>query len=305
MTRNHRIVRQSLLGAVIFILMCTASLEGRAQVTVRYQDKTTQTGLTLEDDPIDSGMVEGSGDGLLDLQFHYDSRNADFFESDSILNGVPQWNKHTSLFYAPGEIPGPGSTATATLDYDNDGIMDLFMGSDSGGRLYRGTGSSFTEVTADVSGSGVLFGHDDGAITVGDYDGDGWTDLVAARGDKVYLQQNLGVDGNGQHLGFDIWAGYLTTENADPGAIAFLDVEGDGNFDLFVGDASGGLQGLGKVTRNTLLINQGGDPVSWTWGTLPQTLLIGDLQISDVDVADILPDSNGLLPRSGSRRGQS
>ena len=90
--------------------------------------------------------------------------------------------------YMP-EVVGPGC---AFFDYDNDGWMDIFL-VNSGpcdfwkpakpvhNALYRNNrDGTFTEVTREAGLLGSNFGM---GVAAGDFDGDGWPDIVAARSD--------------------------------------------------------------------------------------------------------------------------
>src|SRR5262245_38638454 len=90
----------------------------------------------------------------------------------------------------------------ALIDYDRDGRLDIFLtgggffdGTDKQticgypSRLYRNLGNwKFQDVTADVGLDQPLF-YTNGA-TVGDYNRDGWPDLVVTGYGKAVLYQN-------------------------------------------------------------------------------------------------------------------
>lgn len=131
------------------------------------------------------------------------------------------------------------STGIATLDYDNDGFVDIYFlnGAPLKGttvaaplrnRLYRNRGDwTFEDVTeaAGVGDEGYALG-----VAVADYDGDGYQDIYVNNfgvnvlyrnlGDKTFadVTQAAGV-GNGNRVG---------------AGAAFLDIERDGDLDLYV-----------------------------------------------------------------------
>lgn len=139
----------------------------------------------------------------------------------------------------------------AVIDYDGDGLLDLFLpgGGHYGGpdnkqilghpcHLYRNEGNwKFRDATATVGldklASGQPWFYTHGA-TVGDYDRDGWPDLLVTGWGRVALFHNES-DGKGSRRFVDVSAtaglgsGVTWTTSA-----AWADLDGDGLPDLFV-----------------------------------------------------------------------
>lgn len=129
------------------------------------------------------------------------------------------------------------------LDYDGDGLMDLFLvncGPLDGvthhtpgtarqpNRLYRNRGDgTFEDVTekAGVSGAGYC-----SSAVAGDYDNDGHTDLYVVGVGRSYLYHNRG---NGTFEDVTDKAGVANVGGTGLGAVWF-DADNDGNLDLFV-----------------------------------------------------------------------
>jgi hypothetical protein len=130
----------------------------------------------------------------------------------------------------------------AVLDYDGDGWMDLYFvnwgpleGVTAPGfcterepnRLYRNRGDgTFEEVTAKAGLGGAGFSS---AVTVGDYDNDGHSDLYIVNIGKNQLFRNRG-DGTFEEVTDAAGVGDAQTGIS----AAFLDADGDGRLDLFV-----------------------------------------------------------------------
>jgi hypothetical protein len=133
----------------------------------------------------------------------------------------------------------------ALFDYDNDGLLDIFLTNGAKlpeldksdavywNRLYRNRGGfKFEDVTEHAGLKG--HGYDNGVAT-GDFDGDGWTDLFVAGLRENVLYRNRG-DGSFEDVTEQ--AG-LKKRDADYGALwavaaAFFDYDKDGDLDLFV-----------------------------------------------------------------------
>ena len=120
----------------------------------------------------------------------------------------------------------------AFIDYDNDGLTDLFVLSGPGGtnRMYHNEGHDrFREVTEDVglrSESGWAQG-----VCAGDYDNDGYTDLFVTYWGANHLYRNVG----GKRFEDVTKQAKLTQPRVRYNTgCAFLDVSGDGHLDLFV-----------------------------------------------------------------------
>lgn len=134
----------------------------------------------------------------------------------------------------------------ALLDYDNDGWLDIFLvngariksgqkdnvpldksSPDCWNRLYRNNhDGTFTDVTekAGVRGTGYGMG-----VAVGDFDNDGFADLLVTNWSGVLLYHN---NGNGTFTDVTAASG-LKTQGWTTSA-GFFDYDNDGKLDLFI-----------------------------------------------------------------------
>ena len=129
---------------------------------------------------------------------------------------------------------GRGMAAVA-CDYDNDGFPDIYVTNDTNRNfLYRNNGDgTFTDESLFI---GV--GYDEGGVAegsmgvdCGDYNGDGWFDLIVANSEKATLYQNedglLFVDAT---VDSGLRQPTLPFVGFSP---LFLDYDNDGDLDLF------------------------------------------------------------------------
>lgn len=129
-------------------------------------------------------------------------------------------------------------TGVATIDYDRDGRIDIFLvnGSRLDGAsndppsnlLYRNLGNGrFSDVTAP---SGLKRSGWGQAVCVGDMDNDGWTDLAVTYYGEIVLYRNRG-NGSFEDISQSSKIGGQRRWNA---GCTFLDYDRDADLDLFV-----------------------------------------------------------------------
>jgi hypothetical protein len=130
------------------------------------------------------------------------------------------------------------------IDYNNDGWPDLFCvqdgpvrpGPDPGplptNKLYRNNGDgTFTDVTEEVGLARGGFGL---GCAVGDFDNDGWDDLVVTYQGGLVLYHNEPDGRGGRHFADVTAAAGLDTNPHLATSCAWGDVDGDGFLDLYV-----------------------------------------------------------------------
>jgi enediyne biosynthesis protein E4 len=160
-----------------------------------------------------------------------------FEEVPSAASGI-SWvhdNALSDARYMP-EAFGPGC---AFLDYDNDGWMDVYL-VNSGpsdfwkparpvrNALYRNNrDGTFTDVTESAGVGGGNFGM---GVAVGDYNNDGYPDMLVTGVGRAILYRN-----NGDGTFADVTAKAGLEIAAWSTSAAWFDYDNDGKLDLFVG----------------------------------------------------------------------
>ena len=141
----------------------------------------------------------------------------------------------------------------AIFDYDNDGYLDVLVAAAHGGcNFYHNNGDgTFTDVSIGTGMDTCVNGF---AVTVGDYNNDGFTDVFVTRlgfyGGECQLFRN---NGNGtftdvtKEAGLKVWGPAF--------AAAWIDYDCDGHLDLFIANNLGGL--FERKTPNRLFHNNG------------------------------------------------
>ena len=157
----------------------------------------------------------------------YTARFVNVAANAGLTHVFPNGGDKTKQFII--ETTGSGA---AFLDYDNDGLLDIFVVSGQGGvsRLYHNEGNGrFNEVTAKMGLNGAT-GWGQG-VCAADYDNDGFTDLFVTYWGQNHLYRNI----RGQRFQ-DVTerAGLKQDRVRYNTGCAFLDYDNDGHADLFV-----------------------------------------------------------------------
>jgi hypothetical protein len=206
---------------------------------------------TFEDVAKTAGVAGQEGEAVGAVAFDYDNDGrTDLYVTYLFRPNLLYRNKGDGTFEEVGAKAGVAlndyCTSAAALDYDRDGLPDLYVlvyGHPNGGptmsadnappnRLYRNNGDgTFTDVTERTHTGDTGWGL---ALQCADLDGDGWPDIYVANdfGNHTYLHNK----GDGAFESIAKKAGVL-----DPGfgmGVTVDDIDGDGRPDFYVSNYS-------------------------------------------------------------------
>jgi len=125
---------------------------------------------------------------------------------------------------------------------------------DFGGQIIPASMAQGNKAILAMSNSGNTYS----GMDKGDFDGDGWVDLVTSEtfSTSIYVYRNLGVTGGITTSSFgagNILAGLSTIPGGSPnlGPLVVTDIDNDGRPDIAAVTSSGGIQGYLAVFQNT------------------------------------------------------
>lgn len=184
-----------------------------------------------------------NNDGKLDVLFANNGmppRYNYFFRNDNLTS-------FTEVALSVGLNDSSSTLALASGDYDNDGDLDMFLGTQSfpgsllTGILYQNNGNgTFTNVTQT---SGVTTDYYTWGAEWGDYNNDGWLDLYLAS--TTGFNQLYKNNGNGTFTEVSMSVGINVTGSSY--SCSWFDFDNDGDLDIYV---ARGLNNADKMYRN-------------------------------------------------------
>jgi hypothetical protein len=215
-----------------------------------FEDVTVEMGVYNKDGrAMGVGAADYDNDGYTDIfvsndhmvNYLYHNKGGEIFEDRGIMSGT--------AFNQVGEATISMSVDFA--DYNNDGLMDLFVSDDVYCSLYRNEGNGvFTEMSYNA-GIAVACGQFVGwASSFLDYDNDGDLDLFKVNGElkHLYGQEDQLFENNGEGMFTDVSTqrgAYFHEERVGRGA-CFGDYDNDGDIDAYIVN----LEDYGVLLRN-------------------------------------------------------
>jgi len=195
----------------------------------------------IEDEANGVTWGDYDGDGDRDLYWSRNNKLSVLFANNG--NGTFKQVKESVL----GESPAKYHSSWA--DFDNDGDLDIYTHSGDPGivTLYKNLGSGSFEQLQDEEFMADS-GHWKGGYW-GDYDNDGWSDLLVLGNDHYEPCLNRLYHNNGDGTFSRVTSGPISTDLEPSSAAAWTDHDRDGDLDLFIGNVNG--------VNNTLYENLG------------------------------------------------
>jgi large repetitive protein len=179
-------------------------------------------------------------DGDQDMFVGHFNGNIMFYRNTGSASS-PVFQREISQFDSVN-VGSQSYSVPAFFDFDNDGDLDLFVGKQDGKIAY------FQNVGSPQSPRFSLVTSSFQAIDVGDnsfpqfvdVDGDGDQDLVIGADDgNLYCYRNDGPVGNPAFI--FVSNGFGSIDEIRTSCPALVDIDGDGDADVFVGNARGGI----------------------------------------------------------------
>ncbi len=171
-------------------------------------------------------LADADGDGDLDMGVV----NDDFYYQNGEFLGFYLNQGGVLRHKADLTVSSPRSVAFG--DADNDGDMEIVItrGDRDYAEIYLNTGRGVTKV---ATLSGDIWTHSPGGVEWGDFNGDGFNDLVIANQfsdqQQIFINNGLGAD-------IDLWTAGVTFDK--PYDVSFGDMNNDGAFELAVASRS-------------------------------------------------------------------
>ena len=289
----------------------TSSSSNTITTVVKDANGNTVDGITFTYDATNkliSGDLSSLADGIYHVEVTVNYRDSDIQIKDQIIvidSSAPNQVVATSddlLFSSDvASLAGVSANSSAYFtefaDYDNDGDLDLLIGSSSTSaesKLYSNDGDgTFTDVTASTIGSVKM---SLGGMAFVDYDKDGDLDIITASGsssaNSKILQNNGGV-----YTDVATAAG-VTTSSAIK-SLSVVDYDNDGDMDLYFTSQAGenklySNDADGTFTDVTAIAGIGGETT-----TQDQQALWGDFdKDGDLDLFVAVNNANGAFGNS-------
>lgn len=198
-----------------------------------FKEVTKDAGLTSVSGSMGASFADIDGDGLLDLFVANWARTNNLYKNISKKNGEVKFVDITDKADV-GSEPYKKSNGVGFADFNNDGLLDLFVTNrDASNRLYKNNGDdTFEDVTEKVIGIDSMVSY---GASFADFDNDGFLDLYVANVGENVLYKNL----NGKKF-VDVTLKYGAELSGYCTGTATGDIDNDGDVDLYCANYTNG-----------------------------------------------------------------
>lgn len=198
-----------------------------------FEEVTKEAGLTSVGGSMGASFADVDGDGLLDLFVANWARKNNLYKNISKKNGEVKFVNITDQAGVGGK-PYEKSNGVSLADYNNDGLLDLFVTNrGTSNRLFKNTGDDiFEDVTEQVIGLDSMLSY---GASFADFDNDGFLDLYIANVGENVLYKNL----NGKKF-VDVTLKYGAELSGYCTGTATGDIDNDGDVDLYCANYTNG-----------------------------------------------------------------
>jgi hypothetical protein len=187
-------------------------------------------------------------DGDQDLFVGDKNAKISFYRNTGTPEAPAMTLENDSLAIVPGNFGVP-----ALSDIDNDSDVDLFIGEDAGNlNFFRNTGAAGDSMfVLETENFSTINSGDDSAPAFGDLDGDGDLDLLVAEFlGNINFYRNTGTPALPDFsLEIENFASIDVGSNSAP---VFVDIDDDGDPDLFLGENSGSINYYKNVGNDSI-----------------------------------------------------
>jgi hypothetical protein len=229
-----------------------------------FTDVSAATGIpTTLMQQISCVWADFDNNGFLDIYVGSDGPllNALYSNDNGYFSDVAEQAGITDIL-----VSGNANRTAAWCDYDNDNWMDIFVCAGDARLLHNNGDGSFSDATSSAGMTGEAQPIGAHSCAWGDYDEDGWSDLIVTRPEPF---EPLLYHNNGNGTFTDIGA-FLTVVNGGAG-VAWGDYDNDGKLDFYITS--------GPNSSNDWLFHNNGDNTFTDVATTAG--MAGDMSSSD------------------------
>jgi uncharacterized delta-60 repeat protein len=267
---------------------CTVNSDCYYVTAYNYNLANDNTLTNTKGPSLGSAWGDYNNDGFDDLLVvNYANTNNFLFKN----NGNKTFTRNSASVI---DTDGSDSNTGSWGDYDNDGLLDLFVANNSGKNLlyHNKDGNSFDQILTGGIVNDITNAWDAAWV---DFNNDGLLDVFVSNNSNNFLYKNTG---NGQFV--KITSGSIFTDTEASFSFAWGDYNNDGFIDLFVanyGNQNNSLyKNLGNGTFQKIstgaIVNDGGQSRSASWGDYNNDGFF-DLYVTNSGQKNFLYKNNG------------